>query len=152
MSSQPITPPKGIQVQSAPPAKQLTPEERKKLLTSLRERMGRSQIETTPPAGKVGYWAHTTDTREMGRLQWVGFQIVHDDPAKPAWKANGIKEDGTYVCGDVILMEIDEQIYELLQQEYIDINEAQRKNAPQVFISDADAKGVPTFEVAKPRR
>ena len=145
------TPPK-ITVASAPQAKSLTPEERKQRLSDLRERMGRSQIEVVAPAGKVGYWAHTTDTRELGRLDWIGFKIVHDDPKAPKWHANGLKDDGTYVIGDVILMEIDSEIYDLIQNEYIELNEAQRKNAPRNFMDEAAAKQVPTFEVAKPLR
>jgi hypothetical protein len=114
--------------------------------------MGRSQIEVVPPAGKTGYWASLSDTHELGRLDWLGFKIVHDDPKNPAWKANGAREDGTYVVGDVILMEIDSELYEFLQQEYVEINEAQRKNAPRNFEDEAAAKGVPTFEVAKAPR
>jgi len=149
-STPPVVPPKGIQVSSAPPpAKPMSAEERKQRLAALRERMGRSQIEVTPPAGKTGYWVQITDTRELGRLEWLGYKIVHDDPKHPAWKANGMKEDGTYVIGDVILMEIDSEIYDLLQQEYTEINEAQRSNAPRNFIDSADNQGVPTFEVAK---
>src|ERR1700746_979820 len=132
---------------SAPTAAPLTLEEKKKRFAELRKQMGRSQIEVTPPAGKTGYWAHLTDTRELGRLQWVGYRIVHDDPKNPAWKANGLKEDGTYVVNDVILMEIDTWLYEMLQQEYIEINEAQRVNAPRVFEDEAKSQGAPVFEV-----
>ncbi|SRR6266436_9685719 len=142
----PITP------TSAPKVEPLSLEEKKRRFSELRKNMGRSQIEVTPPAGKSGYWAHITDTREMGRLSWVGFTVVHDDPKNPAWKANGLKEDGTYVIGDVILMEIDSWLYEMLQQEYVEINEAQRNNAPRVFKDEAEKQGSPVFEVGKPPR
>jgi hypothetical protein len=137
---------------SAPPAEPLTMEEKRQRFAALRQRMGRSQIEVTPPAGKSGYWAHLTDTRELGRLDWVGFKIVHDDPKDPKWKANGLKEDGTYIVGDVILMEIDTWLFEMLQQEYVDVNEAQRKNAPRVFKDEAEKQGSPVFEVGNPPR
>lgn len=141
-----------IQPVSAPPAKPLTAEERKQRLADLRKRMGKSMIEVTPPPGKAAYFAPKDDTREMGRLNYLGFTIVHDDPKAPAWTCNGMQADGTYIIGDVILMEIDADMYELIQQEYIDISEAQRANAPRQFIDEAEAKGVPTFEVAKARK
>lgn len=137
---------------SAPAAKPLTPEEKRQRFAELRKRMGRSQIEVIPPAGKIGYWAPTDDTREMGRLAWLGFIIVHDDPKKPIWKANGAKSDGTYVVGDVILMEIESETYDFYQQEYRDLNLAQRTNSARTFQEDAETQGVPTFEVAKPKR
>src|SRR5258707_4803027 len=111
-----------ISVASAPQAKPLTAEERKQRLIDLRKRMGKSQIEVTPPAGKTGLWAPMEDSRELSRLQWIGYSIVHDDPSNPKWKASGGKADGTYVIGDVILMEIDTEIYDLLQQEYSEQN------------------------------
>jgi len=147
-----ITPPKGISVASAPQTKPLTVEERKQRLIDLRKRMGRSQIEVTPPAGKTGLWAPKDDTREMARLQWVGYSIVHDDPKSPAWKASGATADGTYVIGDTILMEIDTEVYDLLQEEYRQMNLDQRTNAKAAFISDASREGVPAFEIDKPRR
>ena len=137
---------------SAPPAKQLTPEEKRQRFAELRKRMGRSQIEVTAPPGKTGYWAPVDDSREMGRLTYLGFQVVHDDPKNPSWKANGLKADGTYVIGDVILMEVETDIYDFLQNEYIETNIAHRQNAPRVFIEEAGTQGVPTFEVAKAPR
>lgn len=147
------TPPKPITPVSAPQSSTpLTMEQKRQRFAELRQRMGRSQIEVTPPAGKSGYWAPLDDTRELGRLNWLGFNVVHDDPKAPAWQANGLKDDGTYVVGDVILMEIDSWIYEMLQQEYVDVNEAQRKNAPRVFKDEAERQGSPVFEVGKPSR
>jgi hypothetical protein len=152
MSTPPQTPKPTISVASAPSAKPLTAEERQQRLIALRKRMGKSQIEVTPPAGKTGLWAPKDDTRELSRLQWVGYSIVHDDPAKPAWQASGQQADGTYVIGDVILMEIDTEIYDLLQEEYRQQNIDQRTNAPAAFIADAEKEGVPAFEISKPRR
>ena len=146
MSTTPIKP------VSAPKQEPLTMEQKRQRFAELRQRMGRSQIEVTPPAGKSGYWAPLDDSREHGRLAWLGFNIVHDDPKSPAWKANGLKDDGTYIVGDVILMEIDSWIYEMLQQEYIDLSEAQRKNAKQTFKDEAERQGSPVFEVGKPPR
>ena len=144
-----VVPPAGITPVSAPPQRKLNAEEKRQRFAELRQRMNRSQIEVTPPAGKVGYWAPMDDTREMGRLSWLGFQVVHDDPKAPIWKANGLKEDGRYIIGDVILVEIDTDTYEFYQQEYVNTSENMRANAKATFISDAEATGVPAFEVAK---
>jgi hypothetical protein len=146
------TPAKPITPTSAPPSAPLTPEERKRRFVELRQRMGRSQIEVTPPAGKYPYFAPKNDTREIGRLQWLGFSIVHDDPKNPVWVANGMQSDGTYVINDVILMEIDEEIWDMIQQEYRDLNESQRSNAASQFMAEAEKQGAPTFEVGPNRQ
>jgi hypothetical protein len=146
MSTEPIKP---VSADTAPP---LTLDEKRKRFAELRLKMGRSQIEVTPPAGKTGYWARVGDTRELGRLEWLGFHVVHDDPKKPAWVANGAKADGTYQVGDVILLEIDTWIYDMLQEEYQNMAESQRKNAKAVFKQDAEQAGAPVFEVARAPR
>lgn len=134
---------------SADPSRPPTEEEKRKRFAELRARMNRSQIEVIPPAGKTGYWARKDDTKEMGRLLWLGFSIVHDDPKKPAWVANGLMDDGTYVTGDTILMEIDSDAYEFIQLSHIETHEAMMQNTKATFMTDAEAQGVPTFEVKK---
>jgi hypothetical protein len=142
----PITP------ASAPPAKTaLTLEERRQRYVDLRARMGRSMTEVTPPAGKAGYWARKDDANEMGRLEYIGFIIVHDDPKQPIWKANGAKEDGTYIIGDVILMEIDAETYEFLLNENVERGRQMIEGASESFKSEAARQGVPTFDVSKPK-
>jgi hypothetical protein len=146
-------PPKAdeIKVTSAPAVTgSLTPEERRQRYDALRARMGRPMSETTPPAGKAGYWARINDAPEMGRLEYLGFKIVKDDPKHPAWKANGLKEDGTYVIGDVILMEIDADIYEFLLNENVERGREMIEGASESFKLEAQRQGVPTFDVNKP--
>jgi len=143
-------PPEPVVVASAPPAVKLTPEGRKQRFAELRKRMGRSQIAVVPPAGKIGYWAPLNDSREMGRLDWLGCKVVHEsDPKRPLWRANGLKADGTYVIGDVILMECDEETWGMLQEEYLNVHEAMMTNTKATFIQDAAQVGVPAFETAK---
>src|SRR3979490_1272169 len=98
----------------------LTPEQRRQRFAELRARMGRSMTEVTAPAGKTGYWARKDDMNELGRLEYLGFVIVRDKPKQPAWKGNGAREDGTYIVGDVILMEIDSEIYDFLLNENVE--------------------------------
>lgn len=141
--------PDTIKPVSAATSKPLTPVERQQRFAELRRRMGKSQIEVTPPAGKVGYWVDKDDIREIGRLRWLGWEIVHDDPKQPAWTANGAQSDGTYVIGDVILMEIDQDSYDLIQEEYLSRHSAMMENTRANFASDAGQQGVPVFEVDK---
>lgn len=141
--------PPAVEVTSAPPAaKGLTPEERRQRYAELRARMGRSMTETTPPAGKAGYWARKDDVNEMGRLEYIGFTIVRDNPKAPVWKANGLKEDGTYIVGDVILMEIDADLYEFLLQENVERGRQMIEGAGESFKQEAERQGVPSFDVA----
>lgn len=146
MSTPPVRP------VSAPTAAPLSLDEKRKRFAELRKQMGRSQIAATPPAGKTGLWARMGDSRELGRLQFLGYNIVHDDPKSPAWRANGLKQDGTYVVGDVILMEIDTWIYEMLQEEYVALSEAQRTNAKATFKDEAERSGAPVFETSRTPR
>jgi len=147
----PKTDPK-IAVVSAPTAAPLTPEQKRQRFAELRSRMGRSMTEVTPPAGKAAYWARKDDAPEMGRLEYLGFSIVKDDPKNPAWKANGGKEDGTYIIGDVILMEIDADIYEFLLNENVERGRQMIEGAAEGFKNEAARQGVPTFDVSKPTR
>lgn len=145
----PKTDPK-IAVTSAPAsAVELTPEQRRQRYDELRTRMGKQMTEVTPPAGKSGYWARTNDAAEMGRLEYLGFKIVKDDPSHPAWKANGAKEDGTYIIGDVILMEIDADLYEFLLNENVERGREMIEGASESFKLEAQRQGVPTFDVSK---
>jgi hypothetical protein len=141
--------PKSV-VTSAPAATEaLTPEERRQRYDELRARMGKSMTEVVPPAGKAAYWARKDDASEMGRLEYLGFKIVKDDPTHPAWKANGSKEDGTYIIGDVILMEIDVDLYEFLLNENVERGRQMIEGAADSFKAEAARQNVPTFDVTK---
>ena len=147
-------PPKApVTVVSAPPATEgLTAEQRRQRFAELRARMGRSMTEVTPPAGKAAYWARKDDANEMGRLEYLGFRIVHDDPKKPTWKANGARDDGTYIVGDVILLEIDAELYEFLLDENVQRGRQMIEGASASFKQEAARQGVPTFDVTKPAK
>jgi hypothetical protein len=142
-----------IQVSSAPAATEgLTQEKKRQRFAELRARMGKAMTETTPPAGKAGYWARKDDASEMGRLEYLGFTIVHDDPKHPAWKANGAKVDGTYIIGDVILMEIDAELYQFLLDENVDRGRQMIEGVSDSFKANSAQHGVPTFDVSKSKR
>jgi hypothetical protein len=129
---------------------ELTPEQRRQRYAELRARAGRSLLETEAPAGKTGYWARREDKLEMYRLKTIGFEIVHDNPTSPAWKAGGLQSDGTYVVGDVILMEIDTELYEMYKQDNVDRSNAMM-DVRKAFHEKGAEQGVPTFEVSPKR-
>lgn len=131
---------------SAPKVKDMTPEERERWYAGMRTRMGRSLIQVNGDPNKHYYWARKNDPAEMARLEWLGHEIVHDDPKAPRIKAAGLQQDGTYVLGDVILMQIDAEI-----NEFLDMENARRareliEGAKNDFVADAKSKEVPTFE------
>jgi hypothetical protein len=69
--------------------------------------------------------------------------------AKPQIKAAGLREDGTYVLGDVILLDCDEETYEFLLMESEQRSNAQQSSAKDNFAFEAEKQGVPVFEVDK---
>jgi hypothetical protein len=87
----------------------------------------------------------------------VGYSIVREPNAKevlagkmkPAISAGGLREDGTYVLGDVILMECDQDIYEFLMMENDQRSENMLNAAKDNFLAEAAKQGAPTFEVDK---
>lgn len=133
--------------------KEMTEEERKVAFAELRSRLSRSRIEVVgdPDNPKVYYWARKNDTEELTRLEWMGYTVVHDNPQAPKLKASGLQADGTYVIGDVILMEIDPEI-----KEFLDAENARRahelvEGAKSDFVEGAQKMAeqgyrVPTFE------
>ena len=139
-----------VQPVSASPAKPLSDLEKEQRFRELRSRMNESRLKVIAPPGKVGYWARKDDEQELSRLNYMGFEIVHEaDPKKPIWKASGLREDGTYCLGDVILVEIDAETYEFYLQEDQRKSEALVGSVKQSFVDDAERQGVPTFKVDK---
>lgn len=129
---------------------QLTPEQRRQKYTELRARMGRSKIDVKCPPGVHVIWALKMNEYEMARLDWMGFKIVVEDMkpgAKKRFDAAGIKQDGTYALGDVILMEIDEETYELQKQIELDDFATMRMGIKQEFAGKAQEAKAPVFEL-----
>ena len=150
-----------ITIQSAAPsAPALTEEQRKARLAELRKRLGRSRLEVRGLAGKHYFWAHRSDEVELDRLDIVGYSIVREPnakevlagKAKPRVEAAGLREDGVYRLGDVILMECDQDVYEMLMLENDERSANRVKSAKDSFIHDAQKHGVPVFETDKSRR
>jgi len=138
-----------VQTTSAPKTPALTQEQRKARYAELRAKMGRSLLYVKPPAGKTGYFARKDDTNELYRLQAIGFSIVHDDPQAPVWEAGGRQLDGTYIVGDVILLEIDTELYEMHLQDNSDKSDAMIDGGKTGFLERAKEQGIPAFETTK---
>lgn len=135
---------------ASPVKKSLTPEERKQRYAELRSKLGRSKIDVKCPEGITAYWALKGNEYEMAQMDWLGFKIVVED-MKPGVKrrfdAAGIRADGTYVLGDVILMAIDTETYQIQKEIDLDNFDALRRSIPQEFATKAlDAKA-PVFEL-----
>jgi hypothetical protein len=123
--------------------------EKKAFYAKMKERMKNSPLKIlTFPAGWHPYWARKNDESETARLDMLGFRVVRElDKTKPRYKANGLKEDGTYQMGDVILMECPEDEYQFYRDENAEKARQLADGAAAAFKSEATEQGVPTFEV-----
>jgi hypothetical protein len=135
-------------VESAPPGVPKDPNARKEWYRQMRERLGKSRFKVERiPSGYSVYWARKDDETELSRLDTLGFKIVRDDPKDPRYKANGLREDGTYILGDVILMEIPTEMYEFYKEDNLDRARMLVEGVPQAFIQEAEKSKVPAFEI-----
>jgi hypothetical protein len=130
-------------------AQPLSKEERRKRYDALRAQAGRSMIEARGPAGKTGYWARKDDSTELYRLQAIGFSIVHDDPKNRAWEAGGFQADGTFIISDVILLEIDTELYEIYLTDNAERSDAMINGGKTGFLQRAAEQGIPAFDTSQ---
>jgi len=137
--------------QAAPSTKKpLTVEERKELYDRLRARMSTSSLKVTAPAGMTPYWARKNDDSEMARLDYLGFRKVIEIAGQPKrYRAQGLREEGTYELGDVILMEIPTDEYEFYVTENSLRASEMASSAKEKFKEDAEKQGAPTFTVKR---
>lgn len=142
---------------SAQTSAALTEEQRRERYKELRSRIGRPRLEVTGDPKTHYFWGPRGDSNELDRLDLIGYKVVREPnvkevlagKAEPKVKAAGLREDGTYVLGDVILLECDMEVYEFLMLE-----SEQRSNNNQIaarenFVFESEKQGVPTFEVDK---
>lgn len=149
-----------ITVKSNEPIGVLTPDQRKKRMDDLRAKMGRSRLVVEGNPNMHYFWAPKDDSGEIVRLNILGYQIYREPNAKdvlagkaePQIRANGLREDGTYVIGDVILMEVEKEVYDILLEEPTRLNDAMKASATEEFKNEAAKQGVPTFETGRRKR
>lgn len=146
-----------IQPVSATPMATLTAAERDRRYKELRERIGKPRLEIKGDPTKHYFWGPRGDSNELDRLDLIGYRIVREPnaanvlagKAQPKIVAAGLREDGTYVLGDVILLECDMEVYEFLLLDNDQRSNARQSSAKDNFAFEAEKQGVPTFEVDK---
>lgn len=138
----------------------LTIDARRKRYKELRARLGKSRLEVAGKKGRHYFWADRNDSKEMTNLELAGYSIVREPKPKevlagtsPAViRANGLKSDGTYILGDVILMDCDMEVYEFILLSNEEKSRDQLQSAKDNFLIEAEREGVPTFEVDRSKR
>jgi hypothetical protein len=142
---------------SAVPSAQLTAEQRARRFEELRQRLGKPRLEVKGKPGRHYFWGPRGDSNELDRLDLAGYSIVREPNvkevlagrAKPQIQASGLREDGTYVLGDVMLLDCDEEVYEFILLENEQRSNSLQQSAKDNFTFEAEKQGVPTFEVDK---
>lgn len=142
---------------NAVPTATLTAEERKRRYEELRSRLGRSRLEVKGEPGIHYFWAPKGDSNELDRLDLLGYTIVRCPNAEavlagkeePKIKAAGLKSDGTYQLGDVILYQCPMEVYEYLMLDNEEKAAGLVRSAKDNFLIEAEKVGAPTFEVDK---
>jgi hypothetical protein len=137
----------GIIPTSQAPKGKLTPEEREAKFRDYRATGSQSKLAVRGDNDKAYYWARKDDMLEMSNLELRGFSIVKEIDIKvPKIKATGLQKDGTYVIGDVILMQRDKELDIFFEEENDRAATALIEGAKSNFIEDRKADKVPTFE------
>jgi len=156
MTAQAVASP--ITIASAKPLKELTPEEKKARWKALSQKS--RYADQTTVIGEPGvhyFWANNTDDPEIIRLESIGYWIATEPnaadvlagKAKPKIQAAGLKEDGRYTRGDVVLMACSQEDYEFFLLDTEQRHDEGMMSIPEEFISEATAAGAPTFTVSK---
>ena|SRR5215831_13665414 len=130
----------------------LTPEERVARYEELRRRSAMSRIfaEARNPAIAVR-WVRKDDPNDLALHEWWGFIIAKEpNPKAPKEKrrfntAIPPREDGTYVCGDVILMEIAKDDYDFYLNQNRAMANSMIDNGQKAFRDEAEKLEVATF-------
>lgn len=155
---------------AAKPLKEMTKEERKRRYSEYKKKQGKSKLEVIGgDPNRHYFWAgfgHSAgpvseayNSVEMVRLEYDEYTIVKvSNPAdvlsgKAKAKhgnyeitAGGLRQDGTFVIGDVILMSCPQEVYEFHMLDVEERSEAQISASVEQFKTTAAAAGVPTFE------
>jgi hypothetical protein len=120
----------------------------------LRSKLGRSRLQVYGDPNMHYFWADRGDHSEIARLEGVGYSMVREPnavavlrgEAKPRISANGLREDGSYVVGDVILTQCSMETYEFLMLATSERHEELALGAQRDFRSEAEALAVPVFD------
>jgi hypothetical protein len=142
---------------SAAPAPPLSQEEKRKRYELYRKGNRGSKFAVKGDANLHYFWGPKDDSAELVRLDMNGYWIVRcDNPkecmegkAQPKVQAGGLRLDGTYVIGDVILMACELETYEFALMDVDQSHDEMLSSAKENFLHEAEKQGVPTFAVSK---
>lgn len=142
---------------SSIPLEKLNREEKRKRYELLRSKMNRSRLAVEGDRNMHYFWAGFGDRNEMARLEGLGYSLVREPNARAVMNgevkakitANGLKEDGTYVVGDVILTQCSLETYEFLMLANSERHEELASGAQRDFRSEAEQLAVPVFDHIK---
>lgn len=156
MTDTKISPPTIV---SAPPAPPLSQEEKRKRYDLYRKNNRGSKFAVKGDPNIHYFWGPKDDSAELVRLDMQGYWIVKEpnptdviagkEGVKPKVQAGGLRQDGTYVIGDVILMACTLESYEFALMAVDDSHEEMLSSAKENFLHEAEKQGVPTFAVSK---
>lgn len=144
-------------IESSVPLEQLDEKAKRKRYELLRSKMGRSRLAVIGKPGIHYFWADHSDTSEMAMHESWGYTLVREPDAEEVMKgkkkgevsANGLKADGTYIVGDVILMQCDMEVYEFLMMANAERHEELASGAQRDFRTEAEKLAVPVFDHIK---
>lgn len=147
----------------------LTPEQekaaRKARYAAYRKIQGQPKlaVQAVSLKGKHFFWAPNPgtwkgDDSEMVRLDMLGYALVKEPKAKEILSgqdvkdrlviAGGLRQDGTYVIGDVILTFCDQEVYEFHLLDVEERSDQLITGAQEDFKTEAQRAGIPTFETS----
>lgn len=144
-------------VQSGVPLEKLDEAGKRARYKLLREKMGRSRLAVVGKPGIHYFWADRGNNSDMALFESWGYSLVHEPNAEAVMRgeaqaqisANGLRADGTYVVGDVILTQCPMEVYEFLQLANAERHEELASGAQRDFRSEAEQLAVPVFDHIK---
>jgi hypothetical protein len=144
-------------LKSQKPLEAMNAEEKRARYKLLKSKMGRSRLAVEGKKELHYFWAGLEDQHEMARLEGLGYFIVREPNAadvmagktKGQINANGLRSDGTYVVGDVILTACPLEVYEFIMLANSERHEEMALGAQRDFQTEATQLAVPVFDHSK---
>lgn len=144
-------------IQSSVPLEKLDEAGKRARYKILREKMGRSRLAVVGKPGIHYFWADRGNNSDMALFESWGYSLVHEPNAEAVMRgeakaeisANGLRADGTYVVGDVILTQCPMEVYEFLMMANAERHEELATGAQRDFRSEAEKVAVPVFDHIK---
>jgi hypothetical protein len=97
-----------------------------------------------PPSEKVFVWANSNEHRVVA-YKSEGYTIVQDGTTRI--RTNWVREDGTHRYGDLILMEIDKDLWEMIKLDE-QIRAVENAEGQSMFEAFASESGIPVHRLS----